>query len=143
MILHHDDDGALVDGQVAVTEPIALLAECVEEAVAAPEFAPVPPAQEMTQRTHHLERRVGQACQRRRWRDRAVVVSRGMRRISFRIKACGEAPARLAIASECAGIRDAVRAIDRHMAQVLLPIAGLPILQSGGMVATEGIMCKE
>lgn len=36
MIFHHDDDGALVDGQIDVTEPIPLLAEGIEEAITPP-----------------------------------------------------------------------------------------------------------
>ncbi len=125
MILHHDDDGTLIDGYIHVAEPIALLAECVEEAIRPPD--PAMPAEEMAQRTHDFARRVRQARESRCRRDRAIVEIRRMSRISFRITACGETPAGLAITLEVAGIRDAVRAIDRHMAQVLLPIVGIPV----------------
>src|SRR3984885_11737110 len=96
MILHHDDDGTLIDGQVDVAEPISLLAESVEEAITPPDPGPVP-AQKMTQSTHHLAGRIGEARQGRRGRDGAVVKIRRRSQISFRIIACREAPARLAI----------------------------------------------
>src|ERR1700689_4169715 len=66
-----------------------------------------------------------------------------MSRISFRITACSEAPARLAITLEITGIRDAVRAIDRHLTQVLFPVVGIPILQAARIESTERIMGEE
>src|SRR5450631_2630266 len=58
MILHHDDDGSLIDGQVDITKPIPLFAECIEEAIRSPDPCPMP-GQEMTQSTHYLARRIG------------------------------------------------------------------------------------
>jgi hypothetical protein len=42
MILDHNDDGTLVDGQVDVTKPIPLLAERIEEAKGPPNPCPMP-----------------------------------------------------------------------------------------------------
>src|ERR1700686_2077339 len=97
----------------------------------------------MTQITHYLARRIEEARQGRRGRDGAVVEIRRGSQISFRIIACSEAPAGLAIPKVVAGIRLAVRVIDRHMTLVQFPIVGITILQAARIESTEGIMGEE
>src|ERR1700691_2844752 len=142
MILHHDDDGSLIDGQVDVTEPIALPAECIEEAVWPPDVSPVL-LQEMTQSAHYLARRIGEARQGRRGRDGAVVKIGRVSHISILVIAGGESPAGLAKPKVVAGIRHAVRAIDRHMALVQFPVVGITIFQAMRIESTKRIMGEE
>src|ERR1700676_3569632 len=97
----------------------------------------------MTQSTHYLAWRIGEARQGRRGRDGAVVEIWRVSQISFRVIACSEAPAGLAKPKVVAGIRHAVRVIDRHMTLVQFPIVGITILQAVRIESTEGIMGEE
>src|ERR1700675_2449769 len=97
----------------------------------------------MTQSTHYLARRIGEARQGRRGCYGAVVKIRRVSQISFRVIAGGEAPAGLAIPKVVAGIRHAVRVIDRHMTLVQFPIVGIAIFQAVRIESTEGILSEE
>src|SRR5256885_8677539 len=60
MVLHHHDDGPLIDGDVGISVPAAVLAESICKTVSSPElFAML--MKKMAQRTHDLARCVRQA----------------------------------------------------------------------------------
>src|SRR5579862_1972865 len=59
MILHHDDNGPLIDGDVGVSVPVPLLAESIGKSVTPPELLAML-VKKVTQSAHHFARRVGQ-----------------------------------------------------------------------------------
>ena len=59
MVFDHDDDGALVDGEVGFGLPVGGFAEAVDKSVFAPDFI-AEVFVEMAERLHRLFRRVGQ-----------------------------------------------------------------------------------
>src|ERR1700722_11210666 len=97
----------------------------------------------MTQSTHYFARRVGKARQGSRGCDGALVEIRRMSQISFRIIACGESPAGLAKPKIVAGIRHAMRAVDRHMALGQFPVVRIAISQAVRIESAKGIMGEE
>ena len=65
VVLDHDDDRALVDGEVGVRDPVLAFAERVLEAVLAPD-AIAELVIEVAERLHAVLGRVGEGGQRRR-----------------------------------------------------------------------------
>src|SRR3982074_3694130 len=66
-----------------------------------------------------------------------------MRRVAIRIVAGSKTPAQRAIALVVVGIREAVRAVDRHVALVELPIVGVLVFEAARVESTERVMREE
>ncbi len=142
MVLDHHDDRPLVDGEESVCVPVLAFAERVDEAELAPEALAVP-LQEVPQHGHDLGGRIGQARERGRRADRAVVVVGSMRRVTPWIVAGRQPPAGFAVALEFARIRDAVGAVDADVMHVLCPVVGVSVREPAGIEAAERVVGEE
>ena len=142
MILDHDDDGTLIDGEEGIRVPAAALTEGVHESVAAPHLVAVA-AQEVAQGREGFVRCVGQARECRGGRYRAVVVGRIMHCIAIRTVTGSQTPALRAVAGVAMRVGGAVGMIDAHMRQILLPVVGVAVLQAMRIQAAEGVVGEE
>src|SRR5580692_3174882 len=142
VVLDHDDDRPLTDREVAVSIPVRLLTEAVDEAEPPPDFV-AKLLIEVPERRHRLSRRIGEARKRRARRNDALVVDGRVRVIAFDRVACGEAPAVWPVALVAMGVADAVGIVDARVSDVLLPVVGVVITQPTRIDAAEGVMGEE
>src|SRR6516225_4216632 len=142
VVLDHDDDRALIDGEMRLRIPILALAEGIDEAVIAPKmFAELPV--EMLEGSERVFGHIGDRRKRSGRRDHAEILVRRIGLVAARPVARGQAPGIRAIAFEVVRIADAVLAIDQHMAQILLPVISVAILEAVRIEPEEGIMREE